>query len=78
MLGVDPELGTSALRLWVAAGSAALLIVFCVLASLRPPARMGPSPVLRAGLVVVCAILGAAITWAFLDRGDLGLSLIHI
>jgi hypothetical protein len=33
---------------------------------------MGPSPVLRAGLVVVCAILGAAITWAFLDRGDLG------
>jgi hypothetical protein len=72
MLGVESEIGTSALRLWVAAGSAALLIVFCVLASLRPPARMGPSPVLRAGLVVVCAILGAAITWAFLDRGDLG------
>jgi hypothetical protein len=58
MLGVESEIGTSALRLWVAAGSAALLIVFCVLASLRPPARMGPSPVLRAGLVVVCAILG--------------------
>jgi hypothetical protein len=72
MLGVESEIGTSALRLWVAAGSAALLIVFCVLASLRPPARMGPSPVLRAGLVVVCAILVAAITWAFLDRGDLG------
>ena len=72
MLGVESEIGASALRLWVAAGSAALLIVFCVLASLRPPARMGPSPVLRAGLVVVCAILGAAITWAFLDRGDLG------
>jgi hypothetical protein len=72
MLGVESEIGTSALRLWVAAGSAALLIVFCVLASLRPPARMAPSPVLRAGLVVVCAILGAAITWAFLDRGDLG------
>jgi hypothetical protein len=72
MLGVESEIGASALRLWVAAGSAALLIVFCVLASLRPPARMAPSPVLRAGLVVVCAILGAAITWAFLDRGDLG------
>ena len=35
MLGVDPEFGTSALRLWVAAGSAALLFLFCMLALFR-------------------------------------------
>ena len=32
MFGVDPDIGSSALRLWVAAGSAALLVFVCALA----------------------------------------------
>jgi hypothetical protein len=72
MLGVVPEIGTSALRLWVAAGSAGLLIAFCGLAFVRPRSRMATSSALRAGFVVLGAILGATITWAFLDRTALG------
>jgi hypothetical protein len=68
MLGVDPEIGTSALRLWVAAGSAALLLVSCVLALLRPQSGTGANPVFRAGFVILGAVLGAAMMWAFLDR----------
>ncbi len=71
MLGVDPEFGTSALRLWVAAGSAALLFLFCMLALFRPQ----PSVPWRGGLVILSAIFGAAMAWSFLDHsssGDLG------
>lgn len=64
MLGVDPEFGTSALRLWVAAGSAALLFLFCMLALFRAQ----PSLPWRAGLVILSAIFGAAIAWASFDR----------
>jgi hypothetical protein len=72
MLGVDSEIGTSALRLWVAAGSAALLIVFCALTVSRLPPAMPASRILRAGFVVVVAALGAAMMWAFLDRSAAG------
>jgi hypothetical protein len=68
MLAVDPEFGISVLRLWVAAGSAALLILLCVLALFQPQLRMAASPVRRAGFVIVGAVLGAALTWAFLGR----------
>ena len=71
MLGVDPEFGNSALRLWAAAGSAALLFLFCMLALFRPQ----PSLPWRAGLVILSAIFGATIAWASLDRSstsDLG------
>ncbi len=68
MLGIAPEIGTSALRLWVAAGSAALLLVICVLALSRPRAGSRAAPVFRAGFVILGAVLGAAMTWAFLDR----------
>jgi hypothetical protein len=68
MLGVVPEVGTSAFRLWVAAGSAALLVVLCGLAFFRLQA----SPGFRAGSVVLAAIFGAAITWVSLDDGVLG------
>ena len=67
MLGLDPETGTSALRLWVAAGSAALIIVFSVLAFF-----WSHSGALRAGFVILGAVLGAAMTLAFLDRAALG------
>ena len=68
MLGVDPEIGTSALRLWVAAGSAALLLVCCVLVLSRSRSGIGANPVFRASFVILGAVLGAAMTWAFLDR----------
>ncbi len=68
MLGVDPDIGTSALRLWVAAGSAALLAGCCVLAFVVPPTRTGAAA--RAGFVVFGAIFGAAMTWAFAPMGD--------
>lgn len=70
MLGVDSEIATSALRLWVAAGSAALLLALCLLALVR--LRSGSlSAALRAGSVIVTAALGAAMAWAFLSPADL-------
>ena len=67
MLGLDPEIETAALRLWLAAGSAALLVVFCVLAFFRQQ-----SGALRAGFVLLGAVLGAAMTSALLDGAALG------
>jgi hypothetical protein len=72
MLGIDSELGASVLRLWLAAGSAALLILFCVLAFFQPQLQLVSSPVRRVGLVIAGAFLGAVMTWAFLDRGASG------
>jgi len=76
MLGVDPEFGASVLRLWVAAGSAALLVLFCALAFFQSQLQMAASPLRRAGFVIVGAVLGAALTWTLVahsssaDRGD--------
>jgi hypothetical protein len=70
MLGVDSEIGTSALRLWLAAGSAAVLIVVCALAFVRTSSVVPTNRPLRAGMIVLPAVLGAAMTWAFLDRGN--------
>lgn len=69
MPGLDPEFGTSILRLWVAAGSAILLVLFCVLALFQPQLRIATSPARRAGFVIAGAALGAVITWAFLGFG---------
>ena len=66
MLGADPDIGTSALRLWVAAGSAALLVVLFVLMSARPQSKLATVPGLPIGLVACAALLGAAMAWAFL------------
>lgn len=63
MLGLDPDIGTSGLRFWIAAGSAALLIGFAALAFFSPSSGR-----VRAGFVLLGAALGAAMTWAFLDR----------
>lgn len=68
MLGVDPEFGTSAFRLWVAAGSTALLFLLCVFALYQPRLRMALGPVRRAGVVIVGAVLGAAIAASLLVR----------
>jgi hypothetical protein len=63
MFGVDPDIGSSALRLWVAAGSAALLVFVCALAFDWTRTRT----VARVSVVVVGAVLGATLAWAFLD-----------
>ena len=72
MLGVDPEFGASLVRLWIAAGSAALLVVLCAVAFLQPQLRLAANPALRIGFVVAGAIFGAVMTWAFLDSAILG------
>jgi hypothetical protein len=68
MPGVDSEFGASILRLWLAAGSAILLILFCVLALFQAQLRLTSSPVRRVGFVVIGAILGCVMTWGFLDH----------
>jgi hypothetical protein len=62
-MGIDPELGASILRLWVAVGSAILLIVFCAIALFQTQLRLTLSPALRGGFVLVGAVLGGAIIW---------------
>jgi hypothetical protein len=61
MVGVDSEMGGSVLRLWIAAGSAALLVAICAVAfnGLRTNAA-------RAGVVALGALVGGAIIWALL------------
>ncbi len=63
MSGFDADIGTSALRLWVAAGSAAVLVVACVSAFDRARTRAAA----RVGIVVVGAVLGATMAWAFFN-----------
>jgi hypothetical protein len=63
MFGLDPDIGSSALRLWVAAGSAALLVFVCALAFDWTRTRT----VARVSVVVVGALLGATLAWAFLN-----------
>lgn len=67
MFGVDPDIGSSALRLWVAAGSAALLVFVCALAFDWTRTRT----VARVSVVVLGAVLGATLAWAFLDGATL-------
>jgi hypothetical protein len=66
MFGVDPDIGSSALRLWVAAGSAALLVFICALAFDWTRTRT----LARVGVVVLGAVLGASLAWAFLDAAS--------
>ena len=65
MFGADGEIGTSALRLWLAVGSAIFLISFYLLAYLLPQYVIGRG--LRAGFVILGAGLGAVMAWALLD-----------
>jgi hypothetical protein len=67
MFGVDLELGSSTLRLWIAAGAAALLVAICAMALTRLRGSAA-SDVARAGVIALAAILGAAATWASLGH----------
>lgn len=61
MVGVDSEMGSSVLRLWIAAGSAAVLVAICAVAfnGLRTNAA-------RACVVALGALVGVAMIWALL------------
>ncbi|HEX4411612.1 MAG TPA: hypothetical protein VH206_22795 [Xanthobacteraceae bacterium] len=64
-------LASSAVRLWIAAGAAALLVFVCALAVRWAPTRT----VGRVGITVGGACLGAILAWAFLagtSNGDVG------
>lgn len=68
MLGIDPEFGASVLQLWIAAGSAILLILFCMLALFQPQLGVASSPARRIGFVLAGALLGGVMASAFADR----------
>ena len=70
MLGVDPESGASLVRLWIAAGSAALLVLVCAAAFLQQ-GQLASRLAVRTGLVMASAIFGSVMTWALLDRAAL-------
>ena len=70
MLGVDPESGASLVRLWIAAGSAALLVLVCAAAFLQQ-GQLASRPAVRTGLIMASAIFGSVMTWALLDRAAL-------
>jgi hypothetical protein len=70
MLGIDPEFGASILRLWIAAGAAALLVLCCALAFFQPQLRLAVNGAGRAAFVVAAAIFGALVAWAVVDRGE--------
>src|SRR5579862_1427046 len=63
MVGVDSEMASSVLRLWIAAGSAAVLVAICAVAfiGLRTNAA-------RAGIVALGALAGVAMIWALLGN----------
>ena len=67
MLGGDPEISISTLRLWVAAGAGALLAVCCVLAVVLPRKTTGAAA--RVGFIVLGAAVGGAMVWAFAPAG---------
>ena len=61
MFGVDSEMASSVLRLWIAAGSTAVLVAICAVAfnALRTNAA-------RTGIVALGALVGVAMIWTLL------------
>jgi hypothetical protein len=66
MFGADPDIGNSALRLWVAAGSASLLVFVCAMAFDWTRTNI----VRRVSVVIVGAVLGATLAWIFLNAAS--------
>src|SRR5580700_131762 len=66
MFGLDSDIAGSALRLWVAAGSAALLVFVCALAIDGTRTRTAA----RVGVVIVGALLGGTLAWTFLNGAN--------
>ena len=62
MVGVDSEMASSVLRLWIAAGSTAVLVVICAVAFNGLVTNAA-----RAGVVALGALVGVAMIWALLD-----------
>jgi hypothetical protein len=67
MLAVVPDIGSSVLRLWIAAGSAALLVAACAMAFGWTQTRS----VVRMSIIALGAVLGATMAWAFLNAATM-------
>jgi hypothetical protein len=67
MFGILPDIGISAFWVLVTAGSAALLLIICVVSWLRR-SGVAANPVLRVGFLMIGMGLGTAMTSAFLIR----------
>jgi hypothetical protein len=63
MLDFEQALAAVPLHVWLAAVAAAILLVFCAASMLRV------RPALRVEVLMLGALIGATMTWAFLDRG---------
>jgi len=63
---VDPEFASSTLHLWIAAGSAALLVAACLMALVRSRANAARA-LERSGVILLGAVLGAVLAWSSLD-----------
>jgi hypothetical protein len=69
VVGVDPEIASSALRLWIAAGTAASLVALCAIALVRWRADLA-NALLYTAFIVIAATLGGAMSWALLGRAS--------
>src|ERR1700688_1099651 len=67
MVGVEPEIGSSVLRLWIAVAAAAALVAVCALVFARLRTNAANAAV-ATGIVAVGAVLGAAMAWALLSQ----------
>jgi hypothetical protein len=65
MFGADGEIGTSALKLWLAVGSGVFLVSFYLLVYALPQYVIGRG--LRAAFVILGGGLGAVMAWSLLD-----------
>jgi hypothetical protein len=70
MFGAAGEIGTSALKLWLAVGSAVFLVSFYLLVYSLPQHVISRG--LRAAFVILGGGLGAVMAWALLDSGPSG------
>lgn len=70
MVGVDFEIETSVLRVWLAVGSASLLVAAGVLVLSQQQTKV-PNSVARSGIVIAGAMLAVSVTWIFLH--DVGM-----
>ena len=71
MFGADGEIGTSALKLWLAVGSAVFLVSFYLLVYALPQHVISRG--LRAAFVILGGGLGAVMAWALLELAALQL-----
>jgi hypothetical protein len=69
MLPIAPQITAWISPLWIAAASAALLVLIIYVLAFRPKPKGAASAAGRVPLILLVAVLGGALVWAFLDNG---------